>query len=216
MEVIHMPVQWLYILEALFGLIGILAALMLTRRFQQKGKPVGVLDWIARIAMGAVSLVGLAALTFLVFVAYRAIRSGIAQTGHSLAAFRFQSVKDDSWHSMSEYRGKIVLLNLWATWCGPCRGEVPDLERVQQDLGPKGVVVLMVSNQEPKLIREYLDKHPVRTEQGYVSEDSESLHLTGIHLLPLTFIVDRQGVARQFLIGVGNSSRFADLIRKYE
>ena len=211
-----MPVQWLYILEALFGVIGILAALMLTRRFQRRGRPVGVVDWIARIAMGGVSLVGLAALAFLVFVAHRAFRPGIAQTGHSLAAFRFQSVKDDSWHSLSEYRGKIVLLNLWATWCGPCRGEVPDLERVQQDLGPKGVVVLMVSNQEPKLIREYLDKHPARTEQGYVAEDSESLYLTGIKGRPLTFIVDRQGVARQFLIGAGNSKRFADLIRKYE
>jgi thiol-disulfide isomerase/thioredoxin len=211
-----MPVQWLYILEALFGLIGISAALMLTRRFQRRVRPVGVLDWVARIAMGGVSLVGMAALVFLVFVAHRAFRPGIAQTGHSLAAFRFQSVKDDSWHSLSEYRGKIVLLNLWATWCGPCRGEVPDLEWVQQNLGPKGVVVLMVSNQEPKLIREYLDKHPARTEQGYVAEDSESLYLTGIKGRPLTFIVDRQGVARQFLIGAGNSKRFADLIRKYE
>ena len=211
-----MPVQWLYILEALFGLIGILGALMLTRRFQRRGRPVGVLDWIARIAMGGVSLVGMAALAFLLLVAHRAFRPGIAQTGHSLAAFRFQSVKDDSWHSLSEYRGKIVLLNLWATWCGPCRREVPDLERVQQDLGPKGVVVLMVSNQEPKLIREYLTQHPARIDQGYVSENSESLHLTDMIARPLTFIVDRQGVAREFLIGAANAERFSGLIRKYE
>jgi len=210
-----MRVQWLYVLEALFGLIGILAAWMLTRRFRRRGKPAGVLDWIARLAMAGVSLVGFAALAYLVLVAHRAFRPGIAQTGHSMAGFRFQSVKDDSWHSLSEYRGKIVLLNLWATWCGPCRREVPDLERVQQELGSKGVVVLMVSSQEPKVIREYLDKHPVRTEEGYVSEGSESLHLAGIGARPLTFIVDRQGVAREFLVGVGNSQRFSDLIRKY-
>jgi len=210
-----MRVQWLYVLEALFGLIGILAAWMLTRRFRRRGKPAGVLDWIARLAMAGVSLVGFAALAFLVLVAHRAFWPGIAQTGRSVAGFRFQSVKDDSWHSLSEYRGKIVVLNLWATWCGPCRGEVPELVRVQQELGPKGVVVLMVSSQEPKLIREYLDKHPVRTEQGYVSEDSESLHLTGIGSRPLTFVVDRQGVAREFLVGMGNSQRFSDLIRKY-
>lgn len=55
----------------------------------------------------------------------------------------------------------------------------------------------------------------MRTEQGYVSDVPESRSLAGIESRPLSFIVDRQGVVREFLIGTGNSKVFSDLIRKY-
>jgi thiol-disulfide isomerase/thioredoxin len=210
-----MRVQWLYVFEALFGLVGVLAAVLLSRRFQRGRERAGVRCWMAHIAIAGVSLLGLAGFAFLVLGAQRALGPGIAQNGHSLAAFRFQSVEDASWHSLGEYRGKVVLLNVWATWCGPCRGEVPELERVQRELGPKGVVVLMVSSEEPAVIREYLAQSPVRTEQGYVSGAPESRPITGIESRPLTFIVDRQGIAREFLIGTGNSKSFSELIGKY-
>jgi thiol-disulfide isomerase/thioredoxin len=210
-----MRVQWLYVLEALFGLVGTLAAVLLVRRFKRSRGPAGFRRWMAHIAIAGISLIGLAGFAFLIFVAQRTLGPGITQTGHSLAAFRFQSVKDSSWHSLSEYRGKVVLLNIWATWCGPCRGEVPELERIQREFGPKGVVVLMISSEEPRLIREYLARSPVTTEQGYVSDAPESRHLTGIESRPLSFIVDRQGVAREFLIGTGDSKGFSELIGKY-
>jgi len=198
-----MRVQWLYAIEALFGLIGALAALLLARRFKRRPNPVGFRGWMANFGMVVLSLIGFGGLAFLVLGPHRAFAPGIAQNGRSLAAFRFQSVADGSWHSLGEYRGKVVLLNIWVT---------------QRELGPRGVVVLMVSDQEPKLIREYLAQHPVKTEQGYVSdapEAAQSRHLTGIGATPLTFIVDRDGVAREFLVGAGNSKRFSELIRRY-
>jgi len=213
-----MRVQWLYAIEALFGLIGALAAILLARRFKRRPNPAGFRGWMANFGIVVFSLIGFGGLAFLVLGPHRAFAPGIAQNGRSLAAFRFQSVADGSWHSLGEYRGKVVLLNIWATWCGPCRGEIPDLELTQRELGPKGVVVLMVSDQEPRLIREYLEQHPVNTQQGYVSdapEAAQSRHLTGIGTTPLTFIVDRDGVAREFLVGSGDSKRFSELIRKY-
>ena len=213
-----MRVQWLYAFEALFGLIAVLAGALLARRLKRRRKPARFRGRIANIAIAAVSLIGLAGLAFLVLGPHRAFAPGIAYSGHSLAAFRFQSIKDDSWHSLQEYRGKVVLLNIWATWCGPCRGEIPELEQTQRELGSRGVVVLMVSNEEPHLIREYLSRFPVEVEQGYVSDSPQataSRRLTGIGTTPLTFIVDREGVVREFLVGAANSERFSELSGKY-
>jgi thiol-disulfide isomerase/thioredoxin len=47
--------------------------------------------------------------------------------------------------SLADLRGKVVLLNIWATWCGPCRAEMPSLQRLHQQLGPEGLVVVAVS-----------------------------------------------------------------------
>ncbi len=48
-------------------------------------------------------------------------------------------------HSLADYKGKVVLLNFWATWCGPCQVEMPHLEAMAKELGPKGLVVLGIS-----------------------------------------------------------------------
>jgi cytochrome c biogenesis protein CcmG/thiol:disulfide interchange protein DsbE len=211
-----MRVQWLYALEALFGLIGIVGAAVLARRIATNGKPPrNIRAWLPSIAIAGVSLAAFAGAAFLVLVAQRPLNPAIRQTGHSLAAFRFQSVADDSWHSLGDYRGKIVLLNVWATWCGPCRQEIPELERIQKELGAQGVVVLMVSSEEPRPIREYLARSPISAEQGYVSEALDYQNIIGIESRPLSFIVDRQGIAREFLIGAGNSKSFSALLRKY-
>ena len=48
-------------------------------------------------------------------------------------------------HDLAQYKGKVVLINFWATWCGPCQVEMPHLEALNKELGPKGLVVLGVS-----------------------------------------------------------------------
>ena len=210
-----MRVQWIFALEALCGLVGVLAAVLLARRIMHRHKPVGFRGWMPNIAIGAVALIGFSAFAVLVLVAQRPLSPAIKQNGHSLASFRFQSVKNDSWHTLSEYRGKVVLLNIWATWCGPCRREMPELDRIQRELGSNGVVVLMVSSEEPRPIREFLARSPVMTEQGYVADARDSRNITDIESRPLSFIVDRQGIVREFLIGPQNAKRFSELIREY-
>ena len=71
----------------------------------------------------------------------------IAQVRPGMKAPEFNAVNLHTGDSMTlaDYRGEVVLLNLWATWCGPCRWEMPSMERLYQDLGPAGLKIVAVS-----------------------------------------------------------------------
>ena len=79
--------------------------------------------------------------------------------GKQVPDFRFRLVSVDSEHELAEFRGKVVLVNLWATWCPPCRAELPVLNRLQAVYRAHGVVVLTLSDEPAVEIREFVAKH---------------------------------------------------------
>ena len=105
--------------------------------------------------------------------------------------------------SIADYRGKAVLLNLWATWCGPCREEMPRIQRLQEELGPQGLAIVAVSIDNPGMadaIRDFrkelgLSFEILYDESGAIRDAYQS---TGV---PETFLIDKQGVIRRRLIG---------------
>ncbi|MEA3245730.1 MAG: redoxin domain-containing protein [Gemmatimonadota bacterium] len=104
---------------------------------------------------------------------------------------------------IAAYRGRPVLLNIWATWCAPCREEMPRIERIYQELGPQGLAVVAVSIDNPGMtdaIREFrkemgLTFDVLHDESGRIRDDYQT---TGV---PETFLIDRTGVVRRRLIG---------------
>jgi peroxiredoxin len=109
----------------------------------------------------------------------------------------------DSDHSvtLSQFRGQVVLLNFWATWCPPCIEETPSLVRMQARMKDKGVVVLAVSidaddDAYHKFLKEYnVNMVTVRDE----SKKTSSLY--GTFGWPETYVIDRQGIIRRKFIG---------------
>lgn len=104
--------------------------------------------------------------------------------------------------SLSQLRGKVVLLNFWATWCGPCRVEMPAMEQLYRTFPRREFEILAVSTdpQGAAVTR------PFQQEMGFtfpILHDSEyRVGLTyGARTLPMTFMVDRQGVIRQKIFG---------------
>lgn len=68
---------------------------------------------------------------------------------------------DGNPQSLSQWRGKIVLLNFWASWCGPCRKEMPQLAAAQKRYADRGVQIIGVALDQPEAVRAYLKKTPV-------------------------------------------------------
>jgi peroxiredoxin len=95
---------------------------------------------------------------------------------------------------LSDYRGKVVLLNFWATWCGPCTLEIPWFEEFERDYKTKGLAVVGVSMDEDgwKAIKPYMEAHKMNY-RVLLGDDSVSQLYGGVESLPTTFIIDRAG-----------------------
>ena len=114
---------------------------------------------------------------------------------------------------IGDYRGEVVLLNIWATWCAPCRIEMPSMQRLQDTLGPKGLRIVAVSVDDPgmeakitgfakelSLSFEILHDAPGRIRAQYQT--------TGV---PETFVIGRDGRIRRRIIGAEDWSSPANI-----
>jgi peroxiredoxin len=99
-------------------------------------------------------------------------------------------------HSLSEFRGQRVLINFWATWCGPCLTEMPALNAAQRKFADQGGIVLGIAMDEPSRVRDFLKAHPVGYPIliGRMDEPSTSLTLGDRdETLPFSVLLDASG-----------------------
>jgi len=98
-------------------------------------------------------------------------------------------------HTLAEFRGRTVLLNIWATWCVPCRKEMPALDRLQQKLGGPGfeVLALSIDTQGTPAVRRFYDEIGIRALAIYVDPTTRASDMLGVVGIPTTLLVDVQG-----------------------
>jgi peroxiredoxin len=116
---------------------------------------------------------------------------------------------------LSDYRGKVVLLNFWATWCGPCTLEIPWFIQFEQQYKDKGFAVLGVSMDEEgwAAVKPYVSEHKMNY-RVLLGNDSVSQLYGGVESLPTTFMIDREGnVAFPPHIGLINKSEYVSEIQ---
>ena len=103
--------------------------------------------------------------------------------------------------ALNQFRGQIVVLNFWATWCPPCVEEMPSLVQMQRRMKAKGVTVVAVSiDVDENAYRQFLKEHGV--DLLTVRDPAQKTPaLYGTHGWPETFIIDRKGVMRRKFIG---------------
>ncbi len=103
--------------------------------------------------------------------------------------------------NLSDLRGKVVVLNFWATWCPPCVEETPSLEHLQEEIAPKGGVVLGISSDDDAsayedFLRKYAVQFPTYRDGSHGISASY-----GTFLFPETYVIDRQGRIVRKIIG---------------
>jgi cytochrome c biogenesis protein CcmG/thiol:disulfide interchange protein DsbE len=113
---------------------------------------------------------------------------------------------------LSDYRGQVVLLNTWATWCPPCRAEMPDLEAYYRDHQDDGFVVLAINSQESvDTVTGFLGDHGF-TFPVLLDPDGVVMSSYEIRGLPTSFFIDRDGMVRGVWSGQLSPARLKELV----
>ena len=108
---------------------------------------------------------------------------------------------DGRMFQLSEHRDQVVFINFWATWCPPCREEMPAMERLFQQSRKDGLVMLAVSvDGDPKVVAEFLKEQHFTFMVG-VDPKMKLAEIYGVRALPASFIVDRQGHLAALALG---------------
>jgi len=101
--------------------------------------------------------------------------------------------------TLADYRGKVVLLNVWATWCGPCREEMPSMEKLYREFGPQGLEIVAISVDDPgteKAILTFAKEYGITFEILHDPDKITAKHyqVTGY---PESFIIGKEGTIRR-------------------
>ena len=103
--------------------------------------------------------------------------------------------------SLSQYRGKIVLLNFWATWCKPCTTEMPAMQTIYDKLRDKGFVVLAVNELEDDAkVREHIKQYG-HTFPVLMDRDNKVANQFGVFGLPVSVFIDEKGLVQEYIKG---------------
>lgn len=117
-----------------------------------------------------------------------------AQGAEDVPALRFEDA-DGTALSLADFRGRAVLLNIWATWCGPCRKEMPALDRLQAKLGSPEfqVVALSIDRGGLGAVRPFFEEIGIAHLAIYLDETAAAMSALAITGIPTTLLIDRTG-----------------------
>jgi thiol-disulfide isomerase/thioredoxin len=123
--------------------------------------------------------------------------------------------------SLAELRGKVVVVDFWASWCGPCKQVMPIIQEIYEKYGDKGVVVLAVDTWDAKADCDQFLKDNSNYTMSVLMDPAEkstdasvATKLYGVHGIPTTLIIDKEGVVRTYAIGSHERSFYMDALKK--
>ena len=135
--------------------------------------------------------------------------------GSKVPGFTLQSA-DGGNVKLSEFRGKVVLINYWATWCGPCRQELPELDKIHKQFSAKGFTMLGINiDNKPKNAIKMLKRLKIKFPVVFDPKKKVSEQMN-VDAMPFTILVDQSGVARYVHRGYvsGDENKYRSEIKK--
>ncbi len=199
--------NWLMI--PLFAIVIIIDRLLSKTTFTSR-----LTKWALKTPLFIMSVV-LGALIYMTNFPLKPMVSSVAKVqkniGQKVYDFDFIDVRKDSTYKISDFAGKVILLNFWGTYCGPCREEFPDLKRIESD-HPDKVWVIALSDENRERIMKFVQKVESPTIVGSFASgkwiDLETFR-------PLTIIIDKNGIIREYMFGKKDYNFFKSVIDKH-
>ncbi len=221
-------VRRLLIMMLLVPLALALTAAALMTLLLRRGRPADAATWLALVLSGLVIVTSAAMAVVLRGVDRPTVyelsdvlqaptdapATVLALVGQPAPDAAFVNLASGERVRLSELRGRVVLLNLWATWCPPCLREMPDLNRLDQDYGPLGLTVVALSDEPLQTIQSFVQ---ARTFEFLVAQapigSLDSAYEAARRTLPTTFVIDREGVVQAVESGARDYAHFAEIVQ---
>ena len=159
--------------------------------------------------------IGLVSALIFARVAAAGMGSGVAQdrlTDKPAPDFTLKDFSGQTLH-LGSLRGKVVLLNFWATWCAPCQVEMPVFDKWQREYGPQGLEVIGISMDDDRaLARRVVGRLKIEYPVA-MGDERLGARYGGVLGLPLTFLIDRKGVVRARFEGETDAKGIEDELK---
>lgn len=130
--------------------------------------------------------------------------------GYPAPEFRLKSLKDENF-ALSDLRGKPVVLNFWATWCGPCRNEMPALQKASEKYAGEVAIIGVDQSEAPETVRQFINELAVNFDI-LLDANNDAATAYAVTLMPTTYFIDAQGIIRGVHLGEMNSITLAENI----
>jgi thiol-disulfide isomerase/thioredoxin len=136
-------------------------------------------------------------------------QEGAVEIGQSAPKFKLPDLEGQE-IPLDQFKGKIIMLDFWATWCGPCRMTMPMIEKLEKEYAGS-LVVLAINLQEPKeAVREFVQQQAI-TSHVLLDEEGSVGATYGAGSIPMQFLIDKKGILRH--VQMGYNSRTASQLR---
>lgn len=198
--------------------IGIGIIFLISRKKNEDGR--SPMEWFG-VGLSSLLILFAAVMLILGFTIGDTVRGPFSDqkssVGHEAPALSFKLLTNDETKSLADYKGEVVLLNFWATWCPPCLDEMPDLNRLYAEYKDQGLRVITISDESKETLEAFTEYIPLDTESGYIA-DGNALPLPYVKMMdgrPESYVIDRDGTIREFILGARNYEFFKASIAPY-
>lgn len=140
--------------------------------------------------------------------------TGAGAIGTQAANFSATDIMNNSTITLSNYIGKVVVLNFWATWCPPCRAEIPDLIQLHKKYAGKLVVIGASCDDSASTVKPFINQQGINYPIFMSTEAIEATY-GGVTGIPATFIIDKTGKIVNKIVGSKTYEEFVEFITPY-
>jgi thiol-disulfide isomerase/thioredoxin len=114
---------------------------------------------------------------------------------------------------LSDFKGRVVVLNIWATWCPPCRREMPDLDKLEKAYASSGLTVIALSDEDMATVKQYASEQPFQFSMGTFTIIPDVIADIGTR--PVSILIDKKGQVADMVVGARGFGFFESWIKKY-